>query len=81
MKENNCKLYDGQKHTIYEIQKEIGVSKDMLYKYARGYRSVIKMNIKTINDIAYFEKTEPNKLFNKMVRYEKKRNKKGTIKE
>ena len=70
MKKNNCKLYKGQKHTIYEIQNAIGVSKDMLYKYARGYRKVSKMKLKTILDIAMYEHEEPNKLYKMMLEWE-----------
>lgn len=77
MKKDNCKLYKDQKHTIYEIQNAIGVSKDMLYKYARGYRKVSKMKLKTILDIAMYENMEPNKLFRKMCYWEKTRSKRN----
>ena len=67
------KLYEGQKHSIYEIQKEIGVAKDTLYRYARGTRNVEKMAPKMLIAIAYFEKIEVNKLYEEMKKY--KRNK------
>lgn len=60
------KLYKGQKHSTYEIQKAIGVSKDTLYKYIRNERNVENMPIKMLMDIAYFEKTEVNELFKKL---------------
>ena len=60
------KLYKGQKHSTYEIQKEIGVSKDTLYKYIRNERNVENMPIKMLMDIAYFEKIEVNELFKKL---------------
>ena len=60
------KLYKGQKHSTYEIQKSIGVSKDTLYKYIRNERNVENMPIKMLMDIAYFEKTEVNELFEKL---------------
>ena len=60
------KLYKGQKHSTYEIQKSIGVSKDTLYKYIRNERNVENMPIKMLMDIAYFEKTEVNELFKKL---------------
>lgn len=60
------KLYKGQKHSTYEIQKAIGVSKDTLYKYIRNERNVENMPIKMLMDIAYFEKTEVNELFEKL---------------
>ena len=67
------KLYKGQKHSTYEIQKAIGVSKDTLYKYIRNERNVENMPIKMLMDIAYFEKIEVNKLYEEMKKY--KRNK------
>ena len=69
----NLKLYEEQKHTIYEIQKAIGVGKDTLYRYARGTRKVEKMPTKMLLDIAYFEKIEVNKLYEEMKKH--KRNK------
>ena len=60
------KLYKGQKHSTYEIQKAIEVSKDTLYKYIRNERNVENMPIKMLMDIAYFEKTEVNELFEKL---------------
>lgn len=60
------KLYKGQKHSTYEIQKAIGVSKDTLYKYIRNERNVENMPIKMLMDIAYFEKIEANELFKKL---------------
>ena len=66
------KLYKEKKHTIYEIQKEIGVGKDTLYRYARGNRNVEKMPTKMLLDIAYFEKIEVNKLYEEMKKYKKR---------
>ena len=67
----NLKLYEKQKHTIYEIQKAIGVGKDTLYRYARGIRKVEKMAPKMLIAIAYYEKIEPNKLYKAMQEYQK----------
>lgn len=61
------KLYKEQKHSTYEIQKAIGVSKDTLYKYIRNERNVENMPIKMLMDIAYFEKIEVNELFKKLI--------------
>jgi hypothetical protein len=66
------KLYEEQKHSIYEIQNEIGVAKDTLYRYARGTRDVVKMPIPMLLGIAYYEKIEPNKLYEAMIEYKKK---------
>ena len=67
------KLYEEQKHTIYEIQNAIGVGKDTLYRYVRGSRNVEKMPTKTLLDIAYFEKIEVNKLYEEMKKYKLKK--------
>ena len=63
------KLYKEQKHTLYEIQNAIGVSKITLYNYANKKRKVDNMPIKMILDIAYYEKIEPNKLLKEMKEY------------
>ena len=63
------KLYKEQKHSLYEIQKAIGVSKITLYNYANKKRKVDNMPIKMILDIAYYEKIEPNKLLKEMKEY------------
>lgn len=63
------KLYGKQKHTIYEIQKELGISKDTLYRYIRKQRNIDNMPVKILLDIAYFEKIEPNKLFREIKLY------------
>jgi len=63
------KLYKEQKHTLYEIQNAIGVSKITLYNYANGKRKVENMPIKMVLDIAYFEKIEPNELLKRMKEY------------
>lgn len=67
------KLYKNQKHSIYQLQKEIGVAKDTLYRYARGTRDVEKMPIPMLLSIAFCEKIEPNKLYKAMIEYKKLR--------
>ena len=69
----NLKLYEEQKNSIYSLQKKMNLSKDCLYKYARGERLVKNMPVKTLLDIAYLEKVEPNLLFAKMLEYQEKR--------
>ena len=69
----NLKLYEEQKNSIYSLQKKMNLSKDCLYKYARGERLIKNMAVKTLLDIAYLEKVEPNLLFAKMLEYQKKR--------
>lgn len=63
------KLYKEQKHSLYEIQKAIGVSKITLYNYANKKRKVDNMPVSMILDIAYYEKIEPNKLLKEMKEY------------
>ena len=63
------KLYKEQKHSLYEIQKAIGVSKITLYNYANKKRKIENMPIKTILDIAYYEKINPNELIEKIKEY------------
>ena len=63
------KLYKEQKHSLYEIQNAIGVSRITLYNYANKKRKVEKMPIKMILDIACYEKIEPNELLKKMKEY------------
>ena len=63
------KLYKEQKHSLYEIQQHIGVSKITLYNYANKKRNVENMPIKMILDIAYFEEIEPNELLKRMKEY------------
>ena len=63
------KLYKEQKHSLYEIQRKIGVSKITLYNYANKKRKVDNMPVSMILDIAYYEKIEPNKLLKEMKEY------------
>ena len=54
------KLYKEQKHSLYEIQNAIGVSKITLYNYANKKRKIENMPLQMILDIAYYEEIEPN---------------------
>lgn len=63
------KLYKEQKHSLYEIQQAIGVSKITLYNYANKKRKIDDMPIKMVLDIAYFEKIEPNELIKRIKEY------------
>lgn len=68
----NKRLYENQKHTLYEIQKFMGVNKDYLYKYVRGERKIKNMPASNILKIAYFEKVEVNKLYKDMIDYQRR---------
>lgn len=63
------KLYKEQKHSLYEIQNAIGVSKITLYNYANKKRNIDKMPTKMVLDIAYYEKIEPNELVKRIKEY------------
>lgn len=63
------KLYKEQKHSLYEIQNAIGVSKITLYNYANKKRKIENMPIQMILDIAHFEKIEPNELLKRIKEY------------
>ena len=63
------KLYKEQKHSLYEIQNRIGVSKITLYNYANKKRSIDNMPTKTLLDIAYYEEIDPNILIKRIKEY------------
>lgn len=65
------KLYEGQKHTLYELAKKIGLNVNSLYKYARG-KDVRKMKAENMLGIAYYEHIEPNKLLKMMIDFQNK---------
>lgn len=63
------KLYKEQKNTIYELQKELDLSINTLYNYARGRTDIDKMQIGTLINIARLERKEPMELYNDMKIY------------
>ena len=63
------KLYKEQKNTIYELQKQLDLSINTLYKYARKQTSIDKMPIGTLLGIAKIEDIEPIKLYYDMEEY------------
>lgn len=65
------KLYEGQKHSLYYLQKELNLNIMRLYRYADGIVGVDKMPISLLNDIARLEQIEPSELFNKMKEHQK----------
>ena len=64
------KLYKEQKHSIYYLQKELGLAQYSLYYYTTKYK-IENMPVKLVLDIAYIEKVEPNWLLERMLEYEK----------
>lgn len=73
------KLYAEQKHSIYYLQKELGLSIYALYHYTKTHK-IENMPLKLVCDIAYIEKVEPNWLLERMLEYERsnKNNEGGT---
>ena len=63
------KLYEEQKHSIYEIQKMAGLNKYTLYKYINGDADIANMKISTLKKIAEIEKVDPFILLEKMKKY------------
>lgn len=63
------KLYKKQKHSLYDIQKRIGVSRITLYNYANKKRNIDNMPISMILDIASYEQIEPNELIKNIKEY------------
>ena len=63
------KLYENQKHSIYELQKMLGLDCKRLYRYADKSIDIEKMPINIILGISNIEKIEPNELFEEMKRY------------
>ena len=67
--DNVKKLYENQKHSIYELQKMLGLDCKRLYRYADKSISIEKMPVNIILGISNIEKIEPNELFEEMKRY------------
>lgn len=70
----SLKLYKEQKNTIYKIQKELGLSKDYLYKYARGEIKISKMPGSLLLKIARCEHIDYKKLYYAMIEYQERSN-------
>lgn len=64
------KLYEGQKHSLYYIQKELKLDIKRLYRYADGTNSVEKMPASLLNDIAKIEGISIDELYIKMKEYQ-----------
>ena len=65
------KLYKEQKGTIYEIQKDLKLSKYAIYKYVKGLSKIENMRWGTVERIAEQQKINSKELYKKMVEYEK----------
>lgn len=67
------KLYEGQKHSLYYLQKHLNLDIKRLYRYADGSISVDKMPMKLIYGIAKIEGLDPAELYFKMKEYQKRK--------
>ena len=65
------KLYEEQKHSLYKIQKELGLDKMRLYRYATGQFKIESMPSNLLKDIAKIERISVDELYRKMVEYQK----------
>ena len=72
---NKVKLFEEQKHTLYELQKKIGLSRSWLYDYANGRYNIEKMPANVILRIAQIESIEPNELYKMMIDYRNRKDK------
>ena len=63
------KLYKEQKHSLYDIQKRIGVSKVTLYNYANKKRNIDKMPVEMMLAIASYEEIKAGDLIKRIKEY------------
>ena len=59
-------LYKEQKHTTYEISKQVGKRPDYLYRYIRKEANIDKMSLKLAIDIAQYENISVEELYEKI---------------
>ncbi len=59
-------LYKEQKHTTYEISKQVGKRPDYLYRYIRKELNIDKMGLKLAIDIAQYEQISVEELYKKI---------------
>ena len=67
------KLYEGQKHSLYYLQKKLNLDIKRLYRYADGSISVEKMPMDLMYKIAQIEGINSAELYFKMKEYQKKK--------
>lgn len=66
------KLYEGQKNSLYQIQKNLDLHIMRLYRYADGTVSIDKMPTSLLNDIAKLEGIDPIELYKKIKEYQER---------
>ena len=60
-------LYNGQKHSINEIQRILGLPINYLYRISRSEKKIKCMDIDNLTQIARLEGLEPEELREKML--------------
>lgn len=65
-------LYEGQKHTINEMQRYLGYEHCYLYRIARNEKKIRCMDIDKLKEVASLEMLEPEELRGKMLEYARK---------
>lgn len=74
-REQQVKLFIGQKHNLSTLQRLLGVDKNYLYRFVKNPAKVRKMPFEIVLGISKIEKIEPNELYNKMLVYSLQRDK------
>ena len=67
------KLFEEQNISTYQLQKELGLGKYTLYRYANGERSVKNMPAKTLYKLSKCLNINIDMLYSKMCEYEQMR--------
>lgn len=67
------KLYAEQKRSLYEIQKELNVAHDTLYRYVREPNKIKSMPMYLLEGIAELEGLDALTLRNKMLEFLKEK--------
>lgn len=67
------KLFQEQKVSLYQIQKDLGLDIKRLYRYANGTCKVKSMPIELLKQISQYLCISADELFNKMVEYQERK--------
>lgn len=67
------KLYEEQKISLYQIQKDLNYGIYTLYRYARGQRQIKNMPTKTLVELSNYLGMSIDTLYDKMCEYEANR--------
>lgn len=63
------KLYAEQKHTIYEIGKNLNIKLSLLYWYCGNKKAIENIKLSMLEKIAVFEGIDPIELKRRMLEY------------